>query len=189
MNFNDQDEIEIRFSGTGGQGLVLASIILGEAMVKEGFNVIQGESHGIEARGTATRGEIIASKKEIYNLSVELPDIFVSISQDACTKYYKQIKKNALVIVDSSMVNDLPTFNSKSVYVFPFTELLKERLNTTLPTNIAFLGTLIGLTNLTPVRTMEKAILNRVPKGSGSMNLKAFRLGLELAKGAKTLGT
>ncbi len=68
MNINDQDEIEIRFSGTGGQGLVLASVILGEAMVKEGFNVIQGESHGIEARGTASRGEIIASKKEIYNL-------------------------------------------------------------------------------------------------------------------------
>lgn len=93
MKFKEQEKIEIRFSGTGGQGLVLASIILAEALINDGFNIITGESHGIEARGGASSAEIIASKNEIFDLSVALPDILVAISQKAYDKYAKKIKK------------------------------------------------------------------------------------------------
>jgi len=182
MKFKEQEKIEIRFSGTGGQGLVLASIILAEALMMDGFNIITGESHGIEARGGASSAEIIASKKEIFDLSVTLPDILVTISQQAYDKYGKKIKKDTLIIIDSFMVKDVPVFNSKNVYIFPFTKLVKEKLGTVLPTNICFLGTLVGISKIVKVDSVKKAILNRVPKDSGSFNLKAFELGLSLIK-------
>ena len=148
MKFKEQEKIEIRFSGTGGQGLVLASIILAEAMMMDGFNIISGESHGIEARGGASSAEIIASKKEILDLSVTLPDILVAISQQAYDKYSKKIKKDTLVILDSSLVKNEFVVNSENVYAFPFTKIVREELGTILPTNICFLGALVGISKI-----------------------------------------
>ena len=148
MKFKEQEKIEIRFSGTGGQGLVLASIILAEAMMMDGFNIISGESHGIEARGGASSAEIIASKKEILDLLVTLPDILVSISQQAFDKYSKKIKKDSLVILDSSLTKSEFMPDSENVYAFPFTKIVREELGTTLPTNICFLGALVGISKI-----------------------------------------
>lgn len=188
MNISDQSRIEIRFSGFGGQGLLLASIIMAEALVSEGFQVIQGESHGIEARGGASRGEVIASREDIFDLAVSQPDIFVALSQEACSRYHAQNRKDALVILDSFQVREIPDLDTRNAFAFPFTKLLKERLNTALPANICFLGTLVGLTPLVSMESLRAAVLNRVPKGSEELNLKAFELGYDLVKGAKPLG-
>jgi len=188
MNIMDQSRIEFRFSGFGGQGLLLASIILAEALVNDGFQVIQGESHGIEARGGASRGEVIASREDIYDLAVSKPDIFVAISQEACTRYHAQNRKDALVILDSFQVREIPELDTQNAYAFPFTKLLKEKLNTVLPANICFLGNLVGLLPLVSVESLRTAILHRVPKGTEELNLKAYELGIELARGAKPLG-
>ena len=182
MKFKEQEKIEIRFSGTGGQGLVLASIILAEALMMDGFNIISGESHGIEARGGASSAEIIASKKEIFDLSVTLPDILVSISQQAYDKYGKKIKKDTLVILDSSLIKSEAMPDSGNVHAFPFTKIVREELGTTLPTNICFLGALVGISKIVNIDSVKKAILNRVPEKSGSINLKAFELGYSLIK-------
>lgn len=182
MKFKEQKKTEIRFSGTGGQGLVLASIILAEALINDGFNIITGESHGIEARGGASSAEIIASKKEIFDLSVTLPDILVAISQQAYDKYVKKIKKNTLVILDSSLVKNESMLDSENVHAFPFTRLVREELGTTLPTNICFLGALVGISKIVSMDSIKKSISNRVPKSSGSINLKAFELGFSLIK-------
>jgi 2-oxoglutarate ferredoxin oxidoreductase subunit gamma len=179
MKFKEQEKIEIRFSGTGGQGLVLASIILAEALMMDGFNIISGESHGIEARGGASSAEIIASKKEILDLSVTLPDILVSISQQAYDKYSKKIKKDSL---DSSLVKNESISDSENVHAFPFTRLVREELGTILPTNICFLGALVGISQIVNIDSVKKAVLNRVPEKSGSINLKAFELGYSLIK-------
>lgn len=183
MNFKDLERIEIRFSGTGGQGLVLASIIMAEAMMNSGYNVIQGESHGIEARGGASRGELIASKREIYDLLVKEPIIFLSLSQESCMKYYKDILPDALVIIDSSLVMNIPSdINSKNVYKLPFNKVVMEKLGTILPTNIASLGALAELSNIVPLEILKESILSRVPKESKDLNIKAFDIGVDLAK-------
>jgi len=182
MKCKEEEKIEIRFSGTGGQGLVLASIILAEALMMDGFNIITGESHGIEARGGASSAEIIASKKEIFDLSVTLPDILVAISQQAYDKYGKKIKKDTLVIIDSSLVKGESITGSENAHAFPFTRIVREELGTTLPTNICFLGALVGISKIVNIDSVKKAILNRVPEKSGSINLKAFELGFSLVK-------
>jgi len=182
MKLKEQEKVEIRFSGTGGQGLVLASIILAEALMIDGFNIITVESHGIEARGGASSAEIIASKKDIFDLSVTLPDILVAISQQAYDKYDKKVKKDTLVILDSSLIKSESIPDSENVQAFPFTRLVREELGTTLPTNICFLGALVGISKIVNMDSIKKSILNRVPKSSGSINLKAFELGFSLVK-------
>jgi len=179
MKLKEQEKVEIRFSGTGGQGLVLASIILAEALMIDGFNIITVESHGIEARGGASS----ADKKEIFDLSVTLPDILVAISQQAYDRYDKKVKKDTLVILeDSSLIKSESIPDSENVQAFPFTRLVREELGTTLPTNICFLGALVGISKIVSMDSIKKSILNRVPKSSGSINLKAFELGFSLVK-------
>ena len=182
MKFKEQEKIEIRFSGTGGQGLVLASIILAEALMMDGFNIVSSETHGIEARGGASSAEIIASKKEIFDLSVTLPDILVALSQQAYDKYGKKIKKDSLVILDSSLIKSESISASENVHALPFTRLVREELGNTLPTNICFLGALIGISKIVSMDSIKKAIVNRVPKNSSSINIKAFELGCSLIK-------
>ncbi|MBE3037132.1 MAG: 2-oxoacid:acceptor oxidoreductase family protein [Candidatus Atribacteria bacterium] len=182
MKFKERGKIEIRFSGTGGQGLVLASIILAEALMMDGFNIITGESHGIEARGGASSAEIIASKEEIFDLSVTLPDILVTLSQQAYDKYGKKIKKDSLVILDSSLMKSESIADSENIHTLPLTRLVREELGTTLPTNICSLGALVGISKIVSMDSIKKAIVDRVPKNSGSINLKAFELGFSLIK-------
>ncbi len=183
MEFKDLDRIEIRFCGTGGQGLVLASFILAEAMMMSGYHIIQGETHGIEVRGGISVGELIASKGEIYDLMVKEPNVFVTISQESCDKYYKNIQPDALVIIDSTLVQKIPSdINSKNVFTFTFNKEIKEKLGTTLPINMAFLGALVELSNIITPEDVKEVIAKRVAKESKEVNLKAFDLGMLLAK-------
>jgi len=187
MNFKDLERVEVRFSGTGGQGLVLASIIMAEAIMLSNYNVIQGESHGIEARGGASIGELIASKGEIYDLTVKEPFVFVTISQESCNKYYKNIHPDALVIIDPSLIKNIPSdINSKNIFKLPFNQVIQEKLGTTLPINIASLGALTELMDIVNQENIKEAIINRVPKGSKDLNLKAFHIGMDLAKKASS---
>ena len=182
MIYHKREKLEIRFSGTGGQGLVLASIILAEALMTDGFNIVTAESHGIEARGGASSAEVIASKKEIYDLSVTLPDILVAISQQAYDKYAGKIKQDSLVMLDSSLVKKTSTTHDENTYAFPFIQIVKKELGTVLPTNICFLGALVAISQIVQTESLREAILNRVPKKSGKLNLKAFELGYRLVK-------
>ncbi|MBA7555865.1 hypothetical protein ES705_48557 [subsurface metagenome] len=111
-----------------------------------------------------------------------LPDILVAISQQAYDKYGKKIKKDTLVILDSSLIKSESIPDSENVHAFPFTRLVREELGTTLPTNICFLGALVGISKIVSMDSIRKAILDRVPKNSGSINLKAFELGFSLIK-------
>lgn len=185
MDLKNLEQIEVRFSGSGGQGLVLASIIFADILTASGYNVIQGESHGIEARGGASRGEVIASKQEITDLSVKKPDIYVALSQSSLDKYYQDIKQDSLVIVDSFLINNFPDIQSNNLYKIPFTSKAKEVLGSTIPTNIMFLGAISELTNLAEETVYQTAIKQRIPANTEDMNLQAFSLGMELAKKAK----
>jgi 2-oxoglutarate ferredoxin oxidoreductase subunit gamma len=183
MNYKNQERVEIRFGGSGGQGLVLASVIMAEALVKENWNIITGESHGIEARGGASLGELIASMSDIYDLTVLAPDVFATLHQDATDKYYKEIKKDAIVIVDTFFVKDIPDFDSKNVLSIPLTQKVVEGCGSSLPANMAAIGAVYELTRIVKKETLETIITGRVPKGTEEMNLKAFNIGVKLAAG------
>jgi len=174
---------EIILSGKGGQGLILAGIILAEAAaIYEGLHVVQTQSYGPEARGGASKSEVIISDEPIDFPKVLSADIVVALSQEACDAYAKRLKKGGILIVDEDEVKRIPESDGK-VYKFPFTRMAVEEVGKAIVTNIVTLGALIGLTKILSPESVMKAIENRTPRGTEEMNRKAFEVGLKVASG------
>ncbi len=94
---------EMRLTGSGGQGLILAGIIFAEAALLDGNNSLQSQSYGPEARGGASKAEVIISKEEIDFPKVEMPDVLLSLTQVACDKYSGEIADDGILIVDETV--------------------------------------------------------------------------------------
>lgn len=175
------DHYQIRLSGFGGQGLVLAGIILGEAVaIYQGLYAVQSQSYGPEARGGASRSEIVISNEEGDYLEVTAPDLLLALSQEACDKYVVDIKEDALVIVDPEFVKKPPQV--KKLYQVPITQVAREEVGKTIVANMVALGSVVALTNLITLESLKKAVKNRVPKGTIEMNVKAVDAGFSVAK-------
>lgn len=172
---------ELRFSGAGGQGLILIGKILAEAAaIYEEKNATQSQSYGPEARGGASRSEIIISDEIIDFPKATHIDCLLALTQEACDKYWRDLKDDGILIVDSGAVTATPPV-SASVYSFPFASIAREKVGRELVANLVALGVVIGLTDIVGAKSVESAILSRVPRGTEEMNLKAFRAGLQLA--------
>ncbi|RLC89501.1 MAG: 2-oxoacid:ferredoxin oxidoreductase subunit gamma, partial [Chloroflexi bacterium] len=100
---------EVRLAGTGGQGAILAGILLAEAAVRDGKNVVQTQSYGPEARGGASRAEVVISDGEIHYPKVLQADITLCMSQEACDRYGKRMRRGGLLILDADHVTRAPT--------------------------------------------------------------------------------
>lgn len=176
------DKIEMRFSGFGGQGVVLASIIYGNALAKEGFNVIQTQAYGIEARGGASSGEVIYSKEIINHLHVTAPDVLLALSQEACDKYVKAVRAGGIVICDSYYIDALPQRHDIKVYAAPLTEIAITEMGKELFTNTLALGFLNGIMNNVKPETLMAALVDQVGNKSREENSRALALGYQKAQ-------
>ncbi|MCI0514613.1 2-oxoacid:acceptor oxidoreductase family protein [candidate division KSB1 bacterium] len=173
---------EFRLSGEGGQGLVLAGKIMAEAAaIYDDKNATQSQSYGPEARGGASRSEVIVSDEDIDYPKATLVDLLLALTEEACKKYCKDVKANGIVIIDSESVKNLPPGDYR-VFPIPIIKLASEKVGKALVANIVALGIITALTGVISIEAMEQAILARVPRGTESLNLKAFRLGLEEGK-------
>ncbi len=170
--------VEVRFSGFGGQGIVTAGIILGRAAsLYEGKHAVQTQSYGPEARGGASRSEVVISDSEILYPKVTKPDVFVVMSGEALQRYLKDVRKGCRVIYDSSLIRTPP---SKGMpYAVPATLMAKKHLGRTIVANIILLGALSAITGVVGMEALEKAVLDTVPKGTEELNLRALKLGYE----------
>lgn len=171
---------EIRLSGTGGQGLILAGIILAESAVLDNKNAVQSQSYGPEARGGASKSEVIISNNEIYYPKVINPDIFLALSQEAFNKYIDGIKKDCVVIADSSI--ETKNKNNEKVYSLPIISTAEDKLGKPMVANIIALGTIVGITNIVSKDSLEKAVLSRVPRGTEQLNRNAILEGFSLVE-------
>jgi 2-oxoglutarate ferredoxin oxidoreductase subunit gamma len=173
---------EIRLSGEGGQGLVLAGKILAEAAaIYDGKNATQSQSYGPEARGGASRSEVIISDEDIdYPKAINI-DLLLALTQESCTKYSKDLKETGILLVDSDAVTECPEGKFK-IYRVPIIESARTKLGRVVVANIVALGAIIELTKIVSMDAIESAILARVPKGTEKINKEAFQLGMELGK-------
>ncbi len=168
--------VEVRFSGFGGQGIVTAGIILARAAsIHDGKQAVQTQSYGPEARGGASRSEVIISDEEILYPKVLRPDIFVVMSGQAMQKYLRDLKKGGVVIYDSSLIKTPPAKGRP--YPVPATLLAKREIGKTIVANIILLGALTTITGVVSKQAMENAVLESVPKGTEEMNKKALHIG------------
>ncbi len=172
---------ELRLSGTGGQGLILAGIILAEAAIIDGFNTVQTQSYGPEARGGASKAEVLISSGEIDYPKVTTPDVVLAMSQEACDKYGRNLHQDAVLLVDSTFVTDPPPAVAK-IYHLPLTRIAREQLGKEMVANVVALGALVGMTGVVSRDALLQALLARVPKGTEALNQRAMTLGWEAAQ-------
>ena len=174
---------EIRIAGFGGQGVVLAGVVLGRAAVLYDKNkAIQTQSYGAEARGGGARSEVIISDDSIDYPKVRHPDVLVAMSQQALDKYLGDLKPGGLLLIDSELVKNLPPEREFTLYRFPFSRIANDEFGRTIVANVIMLGTLTTLTALVSLEAMKSSIRTSVPKGTEEMNLKALERGMDLAK-------
>lgn len=166
---------EFRLSGSGGQGLILAGIILAEAAINEGKEAVQSQSYGPEARGGSSKSEVIIAEQVIRYPKVIQPDFLLAMTQEALDKYSGDLKPDSTILIDSTFVSRVPPkFKVCSV---PITKLAKEHLGRDLFANIVALGAIIKLTEPVSFAALQEAVLARVPKGTEEANSKALQIG------------
>ncbi|MBM3319604.1 MAG: 2-oxoacid:acceptor oxidoreductase family protein [Candidatus Eisenbacteria bacterium] len=172
---------EMRLSGEGGQGLVLAGKILAEAAaIYQGINATQSQSYGPEARGGASRSEIILSDEDIdYPKAVRL-DLLLALTQEACDRYVVDLKPSGVLLVDSDAVKKVPEGPFRT-YRAPVIRGARETIGREIVANIVALGIITRIADVIDEESVREAILTRVPKGTEEINLKAFELGLSMA--------
>lgn len=176
----ENDRTEIRLAGEGGQGMILAGIILAEAAaVYGGQNAVQTQSYGPEARGGASKAEVVISSGEIAYPEVISADVLVALSQEACDRYASNLKKDGLLIVDRDNVGRIPV---NSAIRAPVTALAQSVTGRTITANVVALGLLVGLTGVVSRQAIEAAVAARAPKGTESINLAALAAGFDEAQ-------
>ena len=168
---------EVRFSGSGGQGLITAAVIFAEAVgVYGGRYVCQTQSYGPEARGGKSKAEVVISNQPIdYPKAVEL-NLLLAMNQAACDAYFFDLQPNGLLVVDSSLVEQLPT---SRIIAIPFTEIARDEIGKAVVANMVALGAIGLLSGQVSVDDLERSLLTRIPAGTEKMNTAALHRGIE----------
>lgn len=164
---------EIRLCGFGGQGIVLAGVILGEAAAKAGFEAVQTQSYGPESRGGAARSEVVISDEPVDYPRVTDADVIVALSQPAYDRYRGELAEGGVVVVDADIVE------AEGAIALPFTKTAEEAGHK-IVTNIVMLGFLNSHLGLVPDDVFTETVLENVPKGTEEMNRRALEAGRRL---------
>jgi len=184
---------EVRFSGFGGQGVILMGIILARAaslydktMGPDGKPVrktaIQTQSYGPSARGGHSKCDVKISDKEMLYPFVEVPDYLVIMSQQAYLKYISEIKSETTIIIDPEMILERP----KGDVIRISATSAAESLGTRIVANVVMLGAFREISDIVPREALEKALLDSVPPATHELNKAALALGAKL--GTEALG-
>ena len=178
------ERFEIRLAGSGGQGLILAGIILAEAAgVYGGKFVCQTQSYGPEARGGASKAEVVISDAEIDYPKAIQPDVLLALNQKSLDTFIADLKPGGLLLVDADLVQEAPATGTVAL---PFTRIARE-LGRAMAANIVALGALAQLTGAVSLESLTAAVLARVPKGTEDLNRQALAAGVGAAQAAGTV--
>jgi 2-oxoglutarate ferredoxin oxidoreductase subunit gamma len=176
------ERFRILFSGSGGQGVITASILLAEAAVLyDGLNAVQAQTYGPEARGGATRADVIISDREIRFPKVTQPNVLICLTQQAYNKFSETIRPGGLMLIDSHFVKGERNVDARQI-AFGMYKAVMETIKKPIVFNICVLGTLIGLTDLIRPESIIKVLEAKIPAEFLDINLKAFEIGLKLSK-------
>jgi 2-oxoglutarate ferredoxin oxidoreductase subunit gamma len=172
----------IIFSGSGGQGVVTAAIILAEAAVlHEGLNAVQSQSYGPEARGGASRSDVIIADTDIRFPRVIQPNVLVCLTQDAYNKFSGSIRPGGLLLTDSHYVKQEKKVDARHVELAMYKKVM-DTIGRPIVFNICMLGALISLTQLIKPESIMKVLERKIPAGLLGLNKQALKLGLGIAE-------
>ena len=182
-------ETRIKITGFGGQGVVLAGIILGRAAcLHDGKNAAQTQSYDPEASGGAARSEVVISEAEIDYPKVERADILVAMSQEALNRHLGTLKDSGILLIDDGLVKEVPEDVRASLYRIPATRVASEDLGRRIVANMVMLGAIVGVARVVSEEALKAAVEESVPRGTEELNIAAVERGLSLVRAA-TKGT
>ena len=165
--------INVRFAGAGGQGVILSSVLLAKAYgLGENYNISQTQSYGPEARGGACKSEVVISDENIDYMKVEKADVFVAYNQIGYNKYAKSIAPNAMVLINSTLVET----DDSNHYNIPATDIAEE-MGKPFVVNMVMLGALTKLLPKLHYPKVEEEIKENFPASIAGMNLEAYDKG------------
>jgi 2-oxoglutarate ferredoxin oxidoreductase subunit gamma len=179
------EKCRLVFSGSGGQGVITAAIILAEAAVLyENLNAVQSQVYGPAARGGATRSDVIISDSEIHYPKVIQPNVLVCLTQEAYNKFYPIIRPGGLLITDTRYVKIQRKVDAQQKEL-PIYRTVMEHIGKPIVFNICMLGAVIRMTEVVKSESVMKVLTDRIPSGFLEMNRKALDLGMKLAEDVK----
>jgi len=175
--------LEVRLCGFGGQGIILSGKIAGAgAALYDGREVTLTQSYGPESRGGACSTAVIISDSPILYPHVTHPCVMVAMSQEAYTTYHGQLAEGGVLLIDTDLVEPDPAAGQQVIPI-PATRMAEQDLGRRIVANIVMLGALTVLTKVVSEEAMRKAILDNVPKGTEELNIRAFQVGYDYARG------
>ena len=169
---------QIRLSGSGGQGMLLAGIILSEAAIMDDKNAVQTQSYGPEARGGASKSEVIISEDKIAYPKVTVPDIMLALTQESYDKYAIDMNVNGILVVDDTI--ELSGNDKCEIITIPIIKSARDEIGRVIVANIIALGAITKASGVVSKDALEQAVLKRVPKGTEELNKKALQTGFKL---------
>ncbi|SMF39118.1 2-oxoacid:acceptor oxidoreductase family protein [Desulfovibrio gilichinskyi] len=176
------ERFEIRLSGLGGQGILTLGKVMGSGLaLGQGYNVTQTQSYGPEARGGASRSDLVISSEKISYPKAESVDLLIALSQEACNMYFRNLKPGGLLLIESDLVKQPPV---NMFLGLPFTNLAKEKIGLVQTMNTIVLGAATFLLPFADHRIIRKNLEEILPAKIIEINVKAFNLGYKEAKKA-----
>ena len=176
---NGSAKRQIRLSGFGGQGIILAGMILGKAATLfEDRNAVMTQSFGPEARGGACSADVVLSDGRIHYPRVTEPDVLVVMSEEAARTYGRNTAEGAVVLVNENLVRTIPEGKGLKIYTIPATRIA-EGLGRVMVANIVMLGFIAATTGVVGYDAMRQALLATVPPATHELNLSAFQAGYD----------
>ena len=170
----------IRFAGLGGQGIIKASYLLGEAAISDGKNVLQTQAYGSESRGGESRGEVIIEEGDIYELEPVVTDVLIVMSQQAYEKFVPMVREGGMLITDSDLVRRNESIEPKGLisYSVPATTIAHKEVGEKLAANMVIIGFANAHLDVVSKEKLGESIKKNVPKGTEDANLEAFEKGI-----------
>ncbi len=176
-------KFEVRFSGTGGQGIIRCAVLLAEAALYDGYQAAQSQVYGPESRGGRSQGEVVIKDEPIYYPKVGCPDVLLCLSQEAYNKYADDIQAGGMLIIDSDFVTSTGLEDaSVKVHRLPILETAKTKLQNELSANVLALGVINGLADIVSDAAVERALANNFKTKVLPGNIQAYYEGKALAQ-------
>lgn len=172
---------ELRLTGSGGQGVILATIILSDIALQSGKYVAQSQAYGPEARGGLCKAEVVISDNEIGFTKVTNPTLLLALTQASLDEFGKTIDENCILVSDSSLTIN-GNVNTKNVYQYPILQTAKEKVGKGFVANIVAVGLLDKILGLASEEVVKETVLKYIPKGTEEINFKALEEGFNLYK-------
>jgi 2-oxoglutarate ferredoxin oxidoreductase subunit gamma len=170
----------MRFTGSGGQGVILASVILAEAGVLSGLQTIQSQAYGPEARGGMSRAETILSHSQLWFSKVIRPNFLLALTQGSADKYAQNLAPGAVVMLDESLTPPA-CLKPGQVISIPILRTARETVGRIQTANIVAVGAINEALCLFSDDVLREAVRRHIPKGTEELNMRALREGGKLA--------